>query len=91
MLQTTQILDTVINKKLFVTAQAVGQPIILSEGIVNGQYAWKVQVQVLLTYKLASEAAAGQSQQSLKVTIIVVRIPDLDNPDEIAINNFAVS
>jgi len=89
-LEKTRILDEAINKNLFISAEVSGTPKILSEGVINGHYAWKVQVPILVTYKPANGKTGKETKQSLTVNVIVMRIPNLDNPEEVAINYFAV-
>jgi len=88
MLQDSRILDTIINKKLFMSAVATQKPILISDGVIDGHYAWTVQVPIQVTYKLETTANGQPVQQSFNVTVIIVRIPNLDNPKEIAINHF---
>ena len=91
MLQESRILNEVINKELFVSAEAVQKPIIITDGIVDGHYAWTVQVPIRVTYKFATSANSQPIQQSFTVTVIIMRVPNLDNPEEIAINHFTVT
>jgi intracellular multiplication protein IcmL len=90
-LQDSRILNTVINKKLFMSAEAVQKPILISDGVIDGHYAWTVQVPIRVTYKLAAAGNVQPVQQSFKVTVIIVRMPNIDNPEEIGINHFSVT
>jgi intracellular multiplication protein IcmL len=90
-LQDSRILDTIINKKLFMSAEAVQKPILISDGVIDGHYAWTVQVPIRVTYKLAATGNGQPVQQSFNVTVIIVRMPNIDNPEEIAINHFSVT
>jgi intracellular multiplication protein IcmL len=92
MLQDSRILDTVINKKLFMSAVTSQKPILITDGVIDGHYAWTVQVPILVTYKLSTaDNGIQQTQQAFNVTVIIMRIPNIDNPEEIAINHFTVS
>lgn len=77
-------LDAVKAKKLIVSAVATGAPIILQKGLLNGVYAWRIQLPILVTYQSASEF----SQQNLVVTLLVTRISTLNSPKGIGISQF---
>lgn len=83
-LEASRNLAAVIDKKLVVSAVATGAPVILREGIVDGVYAWTVQIPILITYQSASE----YSQQSLVVTLLIKRVPTLTNPFGVGINSY---
>lgn len=93
MLDTSGILNTVVNNNLFATATIIGNPKLLDDGVRDGHYAWTVRVPLLLTFK--TNVAGGQQTQAFpqkKITVdaIIDRIPNLDNPEEIAISNISV-
>lgn len=79
-------LEAVSAKKLIVSAVATNAPIILQKGILNGKYAWRVQMQVLVTYQSASEF----SQQNNIVTMLITRVSTLNTPRGIGIAQFIV-
>ncbi|MFZ4077074.1 MAG: type IVB secretion system apparatus protein IcmL/DotI [Legionellaceae bacterium] len=79
-------LDAVKAKKLIVSAVATRAPIILQKGILNGRYAWRVQMPLLVTYQSASEF----SQQSNVVTLLITRVSTLNSPRGIGISQFVV-
>jgi intracellular multiplication protein IcmL len=80
-------LSKVISKKLVVSAVAIKPPSILMKGMLNGVYSWRIQLPILVTYQSASEFV----QQNLLVTLLVCRIPTLDNPKGLGIEQFVVS
>lgn len=87
-LKATRNLDTVIAKKLVVTAVPTGAPVIADQGILNGRYAWRVQIPLLVTY----EGAGGERiQQSILVNLVIMRVSTLDTPKGIAIAQFVAS
>lgn len=86
-LESSRNLETVINKKLVVTAVATGAPVILDRGVLNGQYSWKVQMPLLVTY----ESASTTIQQPILVTMLVTRVSTLNVPKGIAIAQFVAS
>lgn len=83
-LKTSRTLEMVIAKKLIVSAVATGTPVILDQAVINGAYAWKVQIPLLVTYQSPNE----QTQQSMMVTVIVSRVPTVDMPKGVAIVSF---
>lgn len=85
-LQQSNNLDAVKAKKLIVSAVATRAPIILQKGILNGAYAWRVQMPILVTYQSASEF----SQQNNVVTMLITRISTLNSPRGIGISQFVV-
>lgn len=83
-LKSSNNLDTVISKKLAVSAVATGAPIILDRGLINGTYKWKVQLPLLITY----ESASTNISQPVVVTMLITRVSTLDTPKGIAIDAF---
>jgi intracellular multiplication protein IcmL len=79
-------LDAVKAKKLIVSAVATRAPIILQKGLLNGSYAWRVQMPILVTYQSASEF----SQQNNVVTMLITRVSTLNSPRGIGISQFVV-
>lgn len=77
-------LEAVKAKKLVVSAVATSAPVILQKGILNGRYAWRIQMPMLVTYQSASEF----SQQHLVVTMLVSRVDTLNSPRGIGIAQF---
>jgi intracellular multiplication protein IcmL len=80
-------LDAVKAKKLVVSAVATGAPIILQKGILNGRYAWRIQMPVRVTYQSASEF----TQDDNIITLLVTRISTLNSPQGIGISQFVVT
>lgn len=73
-------------KKLIVSAVATKAPVILQKGVLNGRYAWRVQMPLLVTYQSASEF----SQQNNVVTVLISRVSTLNSPRGIGISQFIV-
>lgn len=80
-------LETVLTKKLTVNAVATGAPIILDQGVVHGQYKWKVQLPILVTY----ESSTTKISQPLLVTMLITRVSTLETPTGVAIDSFYMS
>lgn len=85
-LQQSNNLDAVKAKKLIVSAVATRAPIILQKGILNGNYSWRVQMPILVTYQSASEF----TQQNNVVTMLITRVSTLNSPRGIGISQFVV-
>lgn len=83
-MQSSRNLQTVVDKKLTTSAVATGAPTILEEGMLNGRYAWKVQLPILVNY----ESSSTSIRQPLLVTMIVTRVSTLDTPKGIAIAQY---
>ena len=79
-------MEAVKAKKLIVSAVATRAPVILQKGILNGRFAWRVQMPVLVTYQSASEF----TQQSNVVTMLISRVSTLNSPRGIGISQFVV-
>lgn len=79
-------LEAVKAKKLIVSAVATRAPVILQKGVLNGRFAWRVQMPLLITYQSASEF----SQQSNVVTMLISRVSTLNSPRGIGIAQFVV-
>lgn len=86
-LKGSRTLEAVIAKKLVVSAVATAAPVIVDQGVINGRYAWKVQMPLLVTYQSASE----QTQQPVVITMVVTRVPTVNMPRGIAIASFVSS
>jgi intracellular multiplication protein IcmL len=85
-LQQSNNLDAVKAKKLVVSAVATRAPIILQKGLLNGNYSWRIQMPILVTYQSASEF----TQQNNVVTMLITRISTLNSPRGIGISQFVV-
>lgn len=65
-------LETVINKKLVVSAVPTGPAVILGQEQEKGQTLWKIQIPLLVTY----ENATSNTKQPLLMTMKVVPAPE---------------
>lgn len=79
-------LDAVKAKKLIVSAVPTMAPVIMQKGPLNGQYSWRIQMPILVTYQSASEF----SQQTNVVTMLVTRVSTENSPRGIGIAQFVV-
>lgn len=67
-------LRAVIDNKYVTTAVPTGAAVLVSDGLINGRYAYKFQIPILVTYQSASQ----KTTQNLMVTAIVVRQPETE-------------
>lgn len=80
--------DEVLKNKVFVQATPLGAPVILNQGIVDGKYAWWVQMPLVVRY---SGIEGNSREMSLVFQVLVVRVPTLNNLDGVAIENLIVN
>lgn len=83
-LQRARIIETVEVNLQVITAIPVGAPVIQSEGIVQGRYQWVVQLPMSLSY----QAGAKTRTDNLLVTLVVVRVPRLESPSGVGIEQW---
>ncbi len=83
-LQRSRIIEMVEANQQVVTSAPAGAPILKSEGIVQGRYQWDVQLPMILTY----QAGSRTRNDNLLVTITVVRVPRLENPNGVGIEQW---
>ncbi|MGE3318816.1 MAG: DotI/IcmL family type IV secretion protein [Candidatus Berkiella sp.] len=81
------IINTIVKKRLVVSAVVTDTPVILKEGIINGFYAWQVQFPMLLTYQSASD----QIQSKIILTLLITRVPTTESVKGIGIASFIVT
>ncbi|MDP3559524.1 MAG: type IVB secretion system apparatus protein IcmL/DotI [Legionellaceae bacterium] len=86
-LESSNNLAAVKAKKLVVSAVATRAPVILEKGPMStGKYSWRIQMPILVTYQSASEF----TQQNNVVTLLVTRVPTINSPRGIGIEQFVV-
>lgn len=86
-LRSSRNLETVIAKKLVATAVPTGAPVIINRGVLGGAYSWKVKMPILVNY----QSASTRIQQSLVIIMIIKRVPNVNDPKGIAIDQFIAS
>lgn len=77
-------LKTLNDLKMVSNAEITGAPVILEKDLVDGVYAWKVEMSILVTFTNSTQSIP----MPMKVTLIVLREPVNNYPSQIAINNF---
>ncbi len=83
-LERSSILEMVQNNRQVVTAAPRAAPVLLWEGLENGRYTWRIEVPLIVTYQ------SGQQRKtdSLRVTLTVVRVPKLESPNGVGIEQW---
>ena len=83
-LKSSRNLETVIAKKLVVSAEATGAPVIIDQGLIGDHYAWKVQMPLLVNF----QSMSTNIQTPLLVTLLITRVSTLYVPKGIAIAQY---
>jgi len=83
-LEDSRNLEAVKERKLVVTAALQGAPVLLTEGVVNGRYQWRIEMPIVVAYQSGSDS----QRQSLLVVVTVSRVPVLEFPEGIGITQF---
>ena len=83
-LKTSGNIQAVDQRKIIVSAVVSGAPIVVSQGLLDGRYAWRVQLPLLVTFNISSE----RFQKNYLVTMTIVRISTLQNQNGVAIAQF---
>ncbi len=87
-IKAARIVETIVKKRLVVSAVITGTPVILKEGVIaTGFYAWQVQLPMLLTYQSASD----NIQSRIVLTLLVTRVPTSESVKGIGISSFIVA
>ncbi len=84
-LQDSGVIETVTTNRQVISATPRGAPTILAEGLMaNGVYRWEVEMPILITYEL------GQSQRTDNKTVrlVIVRVPRLESPNGVGIEQW---
>lgn len=83
-LKTSGNLEAVDQRKIIVSAVVSGAPVIATQGMLSGRYAWRVQVPLLVTYVSSSE----RFQKNYLITMVIVRVSTVDNQNGVAVAQF---
>lgn len=80
-LQESKRIENVVNKNQVITAAPSGAPVLKSEGIVNGQYQWIVEIPMVVT----SESGSRSVSENLIITLVIVRVSRLESPNGVGV------
>lgn len=83
-LQQSNDLTTLMHYKMVADAELTAAPQVVRKSVVDGEYAWNVQLPILVTFSGHGKTIS----MPLEVTVIVLRQPVQNYPERIAINNF---
>lgn len=83
-LQSSRILETVQAKQQVVTATPRSAPVLIQEGLMQGTYKWVIELPLSVTY----QAGIATRTDSLLVTLYVERVPTLENPQGVGIDQW---
>lgn len=83
-LQDSGMIDAVETNRQVISAAPRAAPTILSEGILNGVYTWQLELPMMVTYELGQQ----KRQVSTTVRLIVVRVPKLESPNGVGIEQW---
>ena len=83
-LQRSRIIEMVEANQQVVTASPAGAPILQSEGLVAGRYQWTVQLPLILSYQSGNRT----KNDNMLVTLVVVRVPRLENSNGVGIEQW---
>lgn len=81
-------LDAVTKRKLILTSVPGGAAVIVNQGLLNGRYAWRVQMPLLATFRSSSET---KYSNAMMVTMLIVRVSTTVNPQGIAIDQINIA
>lgn len=83
-LQRSRIIESVEANQQVVTAAPQGAPVLQSEGMVGGRYQWIVQLPLAVSY----QSGAKKRDENLLLTLVVVRVPRLESPNGVGIEQW---
>jgi len=79
--------ETIHSTKMFLNAAPTSAPYIINQGLINGKYAWWIQMSLNVSYSSYKKTY----EVPLIVQALVIRIPTLENLYGIAIDNLIVT
>jgi intracellular multiplication protein IcmL len=80
-LQSARIIESIEANSQVISAAPRGAPVLQSEGVINGQYQWIVQIPMVLSYQSGSKTRSN----NWLVTLVLVRVPRLESPNGVGI------
>ena len=83
-LTNSRIIETIQQSQQVVTSAPRSAPIILQESIINDRYQWTIELPMKLTFQSGSKI----DTRNWLVTIVIVRVPQLGNPNGLGIQQW---
>jgi hypothetical protein len=88
LLSKSKLIDIITSNKYFLSSDVAGDAVILEDGIVNGHHAWRLRIPMVLKFKTSEHHdARPHMQQKVTVDAIIVRVPNIENPESIGIDS----
>jgi intracellular multiplication protein IcmL len=86
-LQKSRIIESVEASQQVVTAQPRSAPILIQEGVFNGKYRWVVDLPLTIKYQAGNNADAIRTD-NMTVRMVIDRVPSLENPNGVGIEQW---
>jgi intracellular multiplication protein IcmL len=83
-LQQSHIIDAMQAGKEVLTASPRNAPILVQEGMINGKYRWIVKLPLQVNY----DSVSSSRKDNLNVTLVIERVPSLENPSGVGIEQW---
>jgi len=78
-------LTAIIQRKMISVARVIEKPKVLKVGLLNGAYAWRLEMPMLITYWLPPYDEKNKFSNSLIVNVVIQRRPVLQSYDGLSI------
>ncbi len=86
-LQSARIIESITALNQVVSAVPRSAPILTQEGVYNGKFRWIVQLPLSVTY----QSGTATRTDSMNVTLVIDRVPSLENPSGVGIDQWIAS
>ncbi|MBL8639590.1 MAG: type IVB secretion system apparatus protein IcmL/DotI [Alphaproteobacteria bacterium] len=83
-LERSKIITNVVKNQQLISAAPAQTPIVVAEGLYQERYQWQVQVPLVITY----QAGSAISQSYMLVTMLIVRVPNMNSSNGIGIQQW---
>lgn len=95
-LESSGILDRVVQDRLILSSVVIGTPVVLKQGmlsygIFNNKYTWKIQLPLLVTFQAATRQKTIIEKKKYIVTLLVIEMPTWLSPNGIGIQQYTVT
>lgn len=80
-LASSEFIQKMLSNQYATSAVPKSAPVIVNQGLLDGVWAWRVEVPIIVSYKSASNSLT----QEITVKAVVVRRPETENPSGLAI------
>lgn len=83
-LKQSGVITTLVDKKLVMSAVAIGPSIVIAEDEVHGNHFWKVEIPIMVSYLSAS----AEEKTNKLVTLTITQVPTTQAPKGIGIGQY---